>query len=301
MPQTAISIKNLVKNYGKLRAVDNISFEVNEGEFFGFLGPNGAGKTTTINIITGLSNYNNGEVYVFGNDVVRGYRKARSMIGLCPQEINLDPFLTIRKILIYQGGYFGIKKKICEKRADELLELFGLKDKGNLYYEKLSGGMKRKVLIARALMHNPKILILDEPTAGADVELRHMIWNLLEKLKKKKVTIFLTTHYIEEAEKLCDRIAIMNKGKIVLMDDKEKIMKDLGKETIIIELSQIKKLPRELCNFKYLVKGKSLYFNEPTEKLDAVLTCLKKNDIKIKNISIKKTELEEIFLKFTKK
>ena len=186
----AISIKNLVKNYDGTEAVNNISFDIKQGEFFGFLGPNGAGKTSTINAITGIANFNSGKIEVFGSDVVKDYRKARSYIGLSPQEFNFDPFLSVQQILTYQGGYYGIPKATCLKRAKELMKLFGLYEKRKGGIKELSGGMKRRLTIARALIHKPKILILDEPTAGVDVELRHYLWGLLEKLNKKGTTIF---------------------------------------------------------------------------------------------------------------
>jgi len=173
MNNIAISIKNLVKNYDGTEAVKNISFDIKQGEFFGFLGPNGAGKTSTINAITGIANFNSGKIEVFGNDVVKDYRNARAFIGLAPQEFNFDPFLTIIQTLVFQGGYYGIPKNVSIKRAKELMKLFGIYDKKNSSINSLSGGLKRRLSIARALIHKPKILILDEPTAGADVELRH--------------------------------------------------------------------------------------------------------------------------------
>jgi ABC-2 type transport system ATP-binding protein len=211
----AIEIKNLVKKYVDFTAVDDVSFSVEKGEFFGFLGPNGAGKTTTINAIVGLANATSGSIKVFGYDNVQQWREARRMIGLAPQEYNFDRYLSIRDILIYQAGYFGLRGPRVQARADDLLERFGLASKAKGEYMKLSGGMKRRLTLARALIHEPQLLILDEPTAGVDVELRLELWQLLRDLNGDGLTVFLTTHYLEEAEELCKDIAIIRDGKIV--------------------------------------------------------------------------------------
>ena len=237
---TAISIKNLTKSYGNLAAVDNLSLDINEAEFFGFLGPNGAGKTTTINSIVGLVKFQNGEIKIFNNDVIKNFRDARQLIGLSAQEFNFDRYLTIKEILVYQAGYYGIKKKDCEDRAEELLKQFDLLGKKDQIFTKLSGGMKRRLTIARALIHNPKILILDEPTSGMDVELRLEMWKFLKEQNKNGVTIFLTTHYLEEAEKLCNRIGIINQGKLVALGKKEDITKNKGLQDVFLELTKEK-------------------------------------------------------------
>ena len=238
MPIPAIRITHLTKRYGNFMAIDDVSLEVSEGDFVGFLGPNGAGKTTTIHSITGLSNFQGGRIEVFGMDVVKDYRKTRPLIGLCPQEFNLDPFLTIENILVYQAGYFGVPKIDAVKRARQLLAYFRLDDKKNLDFRKLSGGMKRRLLLCRALVHDPKILILDEPTAGADLELRHHIWKYLQELNHQGKTIFLTTHYMEEAEKLSKTIMIIDKGKIVHSGTKEALTKDQSLEKRFLELTK---------------------------------------------------------------
>ena len=238
MSSPAISVQNLVKLYGPLKAVDGVSFEVPEGEFLSFLGPNGAGKTTTINAITGLGNFQAGSVRVFGLDVVRDYRKTRPLIGLCPQEFNFDPFLSIEQLLVYQAGYFGVPKSEAIRRARELLTRFRLFEKRAVNFRKLSGGMKRRLLICRALIHEPKILILDEPTAGADVELKHHIWNYLADINKKGLTIFLTTHYMEEAEKLSKTVIIINKGRILHHGDKESLVRNESLENTYLKLTQ---------------------------------------------------------------
>lgn len=303
----AIEIKNLVKFYGDLKALKNISFSIKEGEFFGFLGPNGAGKTTTIGILTGLVTKTKGKVKVFGHDVVDDYQTTRRLIGLSPQEFNLDPFLTAREILIYTAGYFGIPNKEAKKRADKLLKTFDLTSKRNVKPIKLSGGMKRRLTIARALMHNPKILILDEPTAGLDVELRHELWDYLEKVNKEGITIFLTTHYIEEAEKLCNRIGIIHKGKIIKLDDKKKLIEKLSTEAIHIHLSKdIDKLPREIskmpdCRIKFQERELNIICKDAKKKLNDIIKILHKNNIDIDHVDISRDSLEEIFIRLTKK
>lgn len=235
--ERAISIKNLTKYYGKLRALDNISLDIKRGDFFAFLGPNGAGKTTTINVITGLSNFQRGEVKVFGYNTVSEYTRTRRLIGLCAQEFNFDPFLTIHQLLAYQAGYFGITPREASRRTDELLERFQLIEKRNVKHRALSGGMKKRLLICRALIHDPEILILDEPTAGCDLELKFLIWDYLTQLNKEGKTIFLTTHYMEEAEKLCKTIGIINHGRIMRIGNKQEVLKDKSLEAVFMEVT----------------------------------------------------------------
>ncbi len=208
-------MKGLVKRYGSFTAVDGISLSVESGEFFGFLGPNGAGKTTTINAIVGLARTSAGSIRIFGHDNERQWREARRLIGLSPQEFNFDRYLSLRDVLIYAAGYYGLRGKAVAERADMLLERFGLTSHAHLEYTKISGGQKRRLSLARALIHEPKLLILDEPTAGVDVELRLELWEWLQTLNAEGLTVFLTTHYLEEAEQLCRRIAIVRAGRIV--------------------------------------------------------------------------------------
>jgi ABC-2 type transport system ATP-binding protein len=211
----AIEIESLVKRYGDFTAVDGVSLRVGDGEFFGFLGPNGAGKTTTINAIVGLAAITSGTIRVFGYDNVTAWREARRLIGVAPQEFNFDRYLSIRDVLIYAAGYFGLRGKQVAERADMLLERFGLASKSKVEYTRISGGQKRRLTLARALIHQPRLLILDEPTAGVDVELRIELWDWLKTLNAEGLTIVLTTHYLEEAEELCKRIAIIRAGRIV--------------------------------------------------------------------------------------
>ena len=233
----AISIKNLTKYYQAFKALDNVSFQVKRGDFFAFLGPNGAGKTTTINVVTGLSNYQTGQVEVFGYNTVVEYPQSRRLIGLCTQESNFDPFLTIHQLLVYQAGYFGILPHVARRRADELIERFQLLEKRNCKHRALSSGMKKRLLLCRALIHDPEILILDEPTAGCDLELKFLIWDYLAQLNKEGKTIFLTTHYMEEAEKLCKTIGIINHGRIVRIGEKKEVLQDRSLESVFLEVT----------------------------------------------------------------
>jgi ABC-2 type transport system ATP-binding protein len=234
----ALRIDRLVKRYGDFTAVDGISFDVAEGEFFGLLGPNGAGKTTTINAIVGLAHITSGAISLFGYDTVRDWRTARRQVGLAPQEYNFDRYLNIRDVLIFQAGYYGIRGKAVERRADMLLERFDLASKAKLVYTKLSGGMKRRLTLARALIHEPRLVILDEPTAGVDVELRLELWSMLRELNTKGTTIILTTHYLEEAEELCDRIGIIQAGKLVALEATKKLIGDGSLQDVFLELTR---------------------------------------------------------------
>ena len=213
---SAISFKHLTKNYGSLVALNYVSLDIEEGEFFGLLGPNGAGKTTLISILAGLCRATKGSVEVMGHDVQSDFRSARRLLGIVPQELVFDPFFTVRETLQFQSGYFGIKNN--GEWIDEILHHLGLADKANKNMRALSGGMKRRVLVAQALVHRPPVIVLDEPTAGVDVELRQSLWKFISRLNKEGHTIVLTTHYLEEAQELCGRIAMLKKGQIVALD-----------------------------------------------------------------------------------
>lgn len=296
----AIKIQNLTKYYKKFKALDAISFEVQEGEFFGFLGPNGAGKTTTISVITGLANYQHGTVEIFGHDLAKDYRAARRLIGLVPQEFNFDPFLSAEQILRFEGGYFGIPWKEARERALHLLETFGLFSKRGEGYKKLSGGMKRRLLIARALMHKPKILILDEPTAGVDLELRHQLWEFLRKLNKEGTTIVLTTHYIEEAEKLCSRIGVIHQGKIAALDPTDTLIRKMSGDQVELYLKKPANfLPENLRRPGIALEegGTRIRFEEKEGATTQVLKALHDNQIEIEKINVRKPNLEDAFLR----
>ena len=215
----ALKVEKLRKTYSNgLLALDGISLEVQAGWFFGLLGPNGAGKTTLINSVVSLARPDSGRVEVFGRDAHREFREARRMIGVSPQEMNLDKFLTVEEVLLYHAGYYGVEKRKARERTEELLERFGLVGKRKDRVNTLSGGMKRRVMFARALMHDPEILFLDEPTAGVDIELRYSLWEYIRELNRGGLTILLTTHYLEEAEELCEEIALISDGRIAAQD-----------------------------------------------------------------------------------
>lgn len=213
---SAIAFEDLSKNYGSLKALDHINLEIQEGEFFGLLGPNGAGKTTLISILAGLCRPSSGHARVMGHDVQADFRIARRLLGIVPQELVFDPFFNVREALEFQSGYFGIKNNA--DWIDEIMHHLGLTDKANQNMRALSGGMKRRVLVAQALVHRPPVIVLDEPTAGVDVELRQSLWKFVSRLNQEGHTIVLTTHYLEEAEQLCGRIAMLKKGQIVALD-----------------------------------------------------------------------------------
>ena len=218
----ALRIQKLRKTYSDgLVALDGVSLDVGAGRFFGLLGPNGAGKTTLINSVVSLARPDSGTVEVFGKDAFEEFKEARRMIGVSPQEINLDKFLTVYEVMTFHAGYYGVSKKKARERADEMLERFALTDKRKSRVSTLSGGMKRRVLFARALMHDPKLLFLDEPTAGVDVELRYKLWEYIRELNRGGLTILLTTHYLEEAEALCDEVGLINGGRIVAQGTSE--------------------------------------------------------------------------------
>ena len=296
----AIEIQSLRKTYDTgLEALKGINLTISEGSFFGLLGPNGAGKTTTIGILTGLVNKTSGTAKILGYDILKNYKEARKSIGLSPQEINLDIFFTIKKILEFQAGYFGIPSNIAIKRADEVLKKLGIYDKRNNTARHLSGGMKRRVQIAKALVHNPPILILDEPTAGVDIELRHMLWDYLRLLNSEGKTILLTTHYIEEAEKLCDKIAIINNGKIIKTGKTKSIIKEVSLNIIEIELENSNDLLL-LDNFNYTLTQNTLSIKSKEVNKDIVKIIEQvEQTAKIKNINIINSSLEDAFLKLT--
>lgn len=229
----ALRIEDLRKTYpnGHL-ALDGVSLEIEAGRFFGLLGPNGAGKTTLINSVVSLVRPDSGSVEVFGRDAYEQFREARAMIGVSPQEVNLDKFLTVQETMLYHAGYYGVPRKKARERSEELLERFDLTGKRKQRVNTLSGGMKRRVLFARALMHDPKVLFLDEPTAGVDVELRYKLWKYIRELNRGGLTILLTTHYLEEAEELCDEIALINDGRVAAQDSSVGLKEQYGASNI---------------------------------------------------------------------
>ena len=235
--KAAIEIQNLKKSYGDTVALKGVNITIKDGEFFGLLGPNGAGKTTTINILTGLVRKNEGVAKIFGKDIISDYRFTRAQVGISAQDFTQDWFFPLDKLLYFQAGYYGITKDKAKDKVDELLSRLGLEEKRNSRLRQLSGGMRRRFQIAKALVHDPKILILDEPTAGVDVELRHELWKYFKELHTAGKTILLTTHYIEEAEMLCDKVAIIDKGKVIKEGSPKSLTSQSGKSGININLS----------------------------------------------------------------
>ncbi|GAC1311042.1 MAG: ABC transporter ATP-binding protein [Vulcanimicrobiaceae bacterium] len=296
----ALRVERLRKRYGEFTAVDGISLEVARGDFFGFLGPNGAGKTTSINAIVGLATMTSGTIEIFGHDTVRAWRSARRLVGLAPQEYNFDRYLSIRDVLIYQAGYYGLRGAAVRARADGLLERFGLASKANDTFVKLSGGMKRRLSLARALIHEPELLILDEPTAGVDVELRIELWELLRELNAAGTTIILTTHYLEEAESLCKNIAIVEGGKLVAMESTAKLMARRGSTTLTVTIERpLVAMPPALVarGAGYDAATRTLNFHDIAPAAIApTLAELVAHGYEIENVDFARSSLQDVFL-----
>ena len=297
----AILVKKLNKYYDNgFKALSNINLEIKKGEIFALLGPNGAGKSTLINIICGINKKKDGEISVFGHDIEKSYKMARSKIGLVPQEIATDSFEKVIDTLKFSRGLFNKKSSI--EYLEKVLKSLELFEKRNQQIRTLSGGMRRRVMIAKAMSHEPNILFLDEPTAGVDVELRQSLWKNLYDLKKNGVTIFLTTHYIEEAEKLADRVGIIHQGKILMVEKKDKILEKLGDKRVIITINKTsKKLKNILTKYNYQKKKNKLIFSldlkNNKNSVSDLFKDLIKNSISFNDVEIKKNNLEEIFLK----
>ena len=304
METPAIDIKGLTKSYGKLKALNGVNISIKKGEFFGLLGPNGAGKTTTINILTGLVFKESGSAKVFGKDTIKDFRYTRSKIGIAAQEFSVDWFFPIEKLLFFQAGYYGIKPKDAKPLVDSLLNRLGLSSKRNSRLRQLSGGMKRRFQIAKALVHDPEILILDEPTAGVDVELRRDLWKYLQDLHSRGKTILLTTHYIEEAELLCENVAIIDNGKILKMGAPKELTRELGEAGITVVLENLNGLnKKDLENYKYTSDKNRLHFSvkDPDEELPKIIRVLSNAGLHIQKIESNKSSLEDVFLNLTGK
>ena len=304
--QTIVSISNLSKTYsGGFQALKNVSLDIRQGEILALLGPNGAGKTTLISIICGIVNASTGSVTVDGYDNVKDYRLTRERIGLVPQELTLGAFETVWDTLCFSRGLFG--KKPNPAWLEQVLRDLSLWDKKNEMLMALSGGMKRRVLIAKALVHEPRVLFLDEPTAGVDVELRKDMWSLVERLRESGVTIILTTHYIEEAEAIADRVGVINQGELLVVDDKQALMHKLGKRQLRIELeSPLANLPAGLAGFALEVAGEGcqlIYTYDPHKThtgIDELMRAIAAAGLVIKDVHSVKTSLEEIFVNLVK-
>jgi ABC-2 type transport system ATP-binding protein len=300
----AISIRNLKKSYEDTVALRGVDINIGDGEFFGLLGPNGAGKTTTINILTGLVRKNEGETEIFGRDTVSDYRFTRSQVGISAQEFTQDWFFPLDRLLYFQAGYYGIPKAKAKDRIEELLNRLGLVEKRKARLRQLSGGMKRRFQIAKALVHDPNIIILDEPTAGVDVELRHELWDYFRDLHKKGKTILLTTHYIEEAEMLCDKVAIIDKGRVIKEGTPKELTRQLGKAGITINVSDPgKELESCLKDFTYTQDDGRLHFTtqEPEEVLPEIINALTRQGCHVQRVETTKSSLEDVFLSLTGK
>ena len=297
-----ISIKNLSKIYlGGFQALKKINLEIAEGEILALLGPNGAGKTTLISTICGIVSPTSGNVTVNGNDIIQNYRKSRELIGLVPQELTLGAFETVWNTINFSRGLFGKKKD--DAYLEQLLKDLSLWDKKSNELRTLSGGMKRRVLIAKALSHQPKILFLDEPTAGVDVELRKDMWQIVRKLRESGVTIILTTHYIEEAEEIADRIGVINNGELLLIEDKKVLMQKLGKKRLIVEIKEtIEKLPESLNSYDLSLSddGTQLTYTYDTTGdgtgITALLQAINESGLSLKDMQTTQSSLEDIFV-----
>jgi len=303
MPR-AIETRDLVKEYGDLRALDGLDVTVEDGEFFGLLGPNGAGKTTFIEILVGLVGKTAGEARVFGDDVVADYQSVRDAVGLAPQEYNVDRFFPIKEVLLHKAGYHGIPEAAAEDRAEEALRTVGIYDKRDERFDWLSGGMKRRLLLARALVTDPDLLILDEPTAGVDVQLRHDLWEIVTELNENGTTVLLTTHYIEEAERLCDRVAIINEGRKLEVASPDELM-DRGTDTIHVRLRETPATPPSLDHVER-VEGTSfedgrlaVTARQGGRAAPQVLNELEARGHEILDLEITRTSLEEVFVELT--
>tara|TARA_Y100001970_G_scaffold280243_1_gene388897 strand:- start:484 stop:1410 length:927 start_codon:yes stop_codon:yes gene_type:complete len=304
MSTIAIEIGGLTKSYDNVKALNGVNIKIKAGEFFGLLGPNGAGKTTTINILTGLVFRDQGFTKVFGKDTVADFRYTRSKIGIAAQEFSVDWFFPIEKLLYFQAGYYGINKKEARPTIDSLLNRLGLEKKRNSRLRQLSGGMKRRFQIAKALVHNPEIIILDEPTAGVDVELRRDLWQYLRDLHSEGKTILLTTHYIEEAELLCENVAIIDNGKILKEGPPKILTRELGTAGITIILGESSGGVKDLLNGYTFTKDQNrLHFSvkDPDQELPKIIKILSEKNIHIQSIESSRSSLEDVFLNLTGK
>ena len=291
MMGAAISVKAAVKQYGELQALGGVNLEVREGEFFGLLGPNGAGKTTLISALAGLVRLSSGSIQVMGHDVVADYRAARRLVGIVPQELVFDPFFSVREVLRIQSGYFGLRHN--DDWIDELLARLDLAGKADVNMRQLSGGMKRRVLVAQALVHRPPVIVLDEPTAGVDVELRQGLWVFVRELNEAGHTIVLTTHYLEEAQSLCNRIAMLKAGRVVALDDTADLLHALGGATLKVRIEG--DLPLEMMP----AERDGEYFRWSADSHEALLdrlVALRAAGVHVLDFEVGQPDLEQVFV-----
>ena len=304
MTSAAIHIAGLHKSYEDTVALNGVDLTIEDGQFYGLLGPNGAGKTTTIHILTGLVIKDSGVTEIYNKDTVKDFRFTRSQLGIAHQELPVDWFFPIEKLLYFHAGYYGITKQKAKPRVEELLERLGLMDKRTSRLRQLSGGMKRRYQLAKAVGHDPKIIILDEPTAGVDVELRHELWDYLRKLHQNGKTILLTTHYIEEAELLCEKVGIIDKGKIIKEGSPKALTTELGKAGINVHLTGWKdELNDALSEFSFTLEDGRLHFTvrDPEEAMARIIQILSSHGCHIQSVATEKSSLEDVFLNLTGK
>ena len=288
----AIEIIDVTKRYGELQALAGVSLSVEPGEFFGLLGPNGAGKTTLISILAGLSRATSGVVRIMGHDVISGYRGARSALGVVPQELVFDPFFTVRETLTFQSGYFGLRDNGAW--IDEVLDNLDLTAKANTNMRALSGGMKRRVLVAQALVHKPPVIVLDEPTAGVDVELRQTLWQFIAKLNRQGSTVLLTTHYLEEAEALCSRIAMLKQGRMVALASTSDLLQSASSNVLRFKIDR--ELPAALAS-QARVTGRIVQFPAHNAlEIENYLAAVRQAGLVAQDVEIRKADLEDVFL-----
>ena len=305
--KNALKVEKLTKIYSKkssneIKALNNLNLEVKEGEIFGLLGPNGAGKTTFLNILAGTVIKNSGNVNVWGFDLDKNPRQVRASIGIVPQEVNLDAFFSPRNLLELQAGLYGIPKK--DRITDTILNLVSLEKQSNSYARSLSGGMKRRLLIAKAMVHRPPILVLDEPTAGVDVELRKNLWSNVRALNKQGVTIILTTHYLHEAQEMCNKIAIIDKGNLITLDTTDNLLDSIKTKKIIFKVRKINTINSENLNgvkFSYNLNNEIIaLYERKKHKIDEIITKVKDAGMEIHDISTDEGDLEDVFIQLTK-
>ncbi len=291
----AVAIQQVVKDFPGLRALDGVSLEIAEGEFFGLLGPNGAGKTTLISCLAGLVRPTSGRLSILGHDVLTDYREARRCLGVVPQELVFDPFFSVRETLRFQSGYYGIRGN--DDWIDEILANLDLTAKAETNMRRLSGGMKRRVLVAQALVHRPPVIVLDEPTAGVDVELRQTLWQFIQRLNREGHTIILTTHYLEEAEALCGRIAMLKQGQVVALDTTQNLLARFSGHTLNLRLQPGAVLPASLIARATAVNGGWSVRIAGFEEIEPVLAGLREGGCALEDFQLAQTDLEDVFVR----
>ncbi len=289
----AVDVSQVCKCFGTLRAVDDVSLSIEEGEFFGLLGPNGAGKTTLINLLSGLARPDSGRLSILGHDVVTQYRESRKRLGVVPQELVFDPFFTVRETLRFQSGYFGLRGN--DAWIDEVMHHLDLTDKADTNMRRLSGGMKRRVLVAQALVHKPPVIVLDEPTAGVDVELRQGLWRFIQRLNREGHTVLLTTHYLEEAQALCNRVAMLKRGRIVALDTMQNLLRSVAGCRVRLRLSG--PLPRVLQpQLAEQTDGEYVLALPSLQALEPAMAQIREAGVTIQEMAVEQADLEDVFL-----